>query len=432
MELVRYGKQRQWPVLFGYGLFIGMMATGYYYNVTFVQLGLVDLGTRLVGLSEQRLAMNMALLALLTCLVALLFGLLMQKRGWSQQLITKLRLALVVVLVQTILTAVAPFIRQELSFLAWIAIASGALGVGVPVTFSLTVDLIPTRDRGYVAAGITAAAYFAAAAAPPIWTIERLSAQVLGVMFLGTATLGILTFKQFPFLDELARQHTRPEFGRGRFVRVDADGRTSVDRTLPGLIVVMFGIYFVDSLGFLRVIDTPVYVARSWQSPEAGAHLFIAGAHVLAALIAGVLYSGLDRKTLFLWIFGIFALVHLSYIFHTRLMPDRYDTLGTPLLYATAVSLYTVVNFAIWADISTPQTISLNAALGVALSAWTATFISTGLALQWQTNNMPVGRHFSVVASLAMLFFLTTLAVVFFMTGGSGGREPKSIRRRGQ
>jgi hypothetical protein len=27
-------------------LFVGMMATGYFYNITFVQLGLVDLGAR--------------------------------------------------------------------------------------------------------------------------------------------------------------------------------------------------------------------------------------------------------------------------------------------------------------------------------------------------------------------------------------------------
>ena len=52
MELIRYIKERDWPVVFGYAFFTGMVATGYY-NVTFVQLGLFDLSTRLLGMSEQ-------------------------------------------------------------------------------------------------------------------------------------------------------------------------------------------------------------------------------------------------------------------------------------------------------------------------------------------------------------------------------------------
>ena len=40
------------PRLFGFLLFVGMMAAGYYYNLTFVQLGLDDFGTRWLGLSE--------------------------------------------------------------------------------------------------------------------------------------------------------------------------------------------------------------------------------------------------------------------------------------------------------------------------------------------------------------------------------------------
>jgi hypothetical protein len=64
--------------------------------------------------------------------------------------------------VQTILTAVAPALRRAEELLAWIVVTSFALGIGVLVTFGLTVDFIPRRDRGYVAALITAAAYFAA------------------------------------------------------------------------------------------------------------------------------------------------------------------------------------------------------------------------------------------------------------------------------
>lgn len=46
MDLFQYVRARNWPVVAGYLFFIGMMAVGYLYNVTFVQLGLVDLGLR--------------------------------------------------------------------------------------------------------------------------------------------------------------------------------------------------------------------------------------------------------------------------------------------------------------------------------------------------------------------------------------------------
>jgi hypothetical protein len=89
-------------------------------------------------------------------------------------------------------------------------------------------------------------------------------------------------------------------------------------------------------------------------------------------------------------------------------------TLALPMLYALAVSLYTVVNFAIWADLSTPETIPMNAALGVALSAWTATFLSTGLAIFWQGQGMTLERHIQIVDSVAMIAFIGLILLAFF------------------
>jgi hypothetical protein len=79
MDLVRYGRAGNWPALFGYALFTGMMAIGYFYNVTFVQLGLKDLGERVLFLPAASVAQQMALLALLTCVTALVFGFTMQR-----------------------------------------------------------------------------------------------------------------------------------------------------------------------------------------------------------------------------------------------------------------------------------------------------------------------------------------------------------------
>ena len=66
MEFNRYIRARNWPVVAGYLLFIGMMTVGYAYNVTFIQLGLKDLGERVLGMPPTAVAWQMAGLALLT------------------------------------------------------------------------------------------------------------------------------------------------------------------------------------------------------------------------------------------------------------------------------------------------------------------------------------------------------------------------------
>jgi hypothetical protein len=77
-----------------------------------------------------------------------------------------------------------------------------------------------------------------------------------------------------------------------------------------------------------------------------------------------------------------------------------------------------VVNFAIWADFSTPQTVSRNTAVGVALSGWTATFLSTALAIQWQSNGVPLEQHLRTVNSVAQLFFLGLIVAALWPKRG--------------
>ena len=413
MWFVHFLRTRNWTALAGYLLFVGMMAVGYYYNLTFVQFGLLDLGTRLVGMTREGVAVNMTYLALATTAVAIGVGWMMTRRGWSQRFLVKLRLAFAVVVVQTALTAVAPMIRSEEQFLAWILVASVALGVGVPATFGLTVDLIPVGDRGLAAALITAGAYFPAAVFSGIWTIETLSAQMVAVMVPGTLALGALAFLRLPFTEAfthaLGEQHRRRAFGHGRFVRVDRAGKTHISGHLLGLIALMFAIYFIDSLGFLRLAETPFFFEVAWQAPELLPRLTIGVMHVIAAFIAGALYTAMGERALFLWIFGVFAMVHLLGIG---------TSLGMPILYALAVSLYTVVNFAIWADISTPETVTRNTAVGVALSGWAATFLSTALSLQLAEIGVSLEAHLRLVDALAMICFLLVLAFLYFQPAG--------------
>jgi hypothetical protein len=75
------------------------------------------------------------------------------------------------------------------------------------------------------------------------------------------------------------------------------------------------------------------------------------------------------------------------------------------------------VNFAIWADISTPQSISFNTAVGVALSGWSATFLSTAVGIYWGAIQMPLETHLRIVGSLAIVFFLGVLILLYFTSG---------------
>ncbi len=413
-----------WRQAFGCALFVGMMATGYYYNVTFVQLGLLDLGERLIGMSRGTVALNIALLAVITSLVSLASGWLMMRRGWSANFRLKLRLAFAVVVAQTVVTALTPLIHDAQGFLAWIVAASFALGVGVPVTFGLMVDLVPRRLRGYVAGLITAIAYFAAPVFSYPWHIEPLRQQMLWLMVPGAVAIGLLAFAPSRLTEALAGQHRLPAFYYGRFVRLGRDGRPRVSRPMLGLIALMFAVFFIDSLGFVRLTHTPFLIEHAWWSPELGPRLTIGVVHVIAALAGGVLYTALDERSLLLWVLGIFALVHLSYTFPIQLAPEPSQALAEPMLYAIAVSLYTVLNFALWADVSTPATITLNAALGVSASAWSATFISTALAIQLENAGVPVDQHLRIVDALAVLLFVGLLAVSYFGGIAQTGSRP--------
>jgi MFS family permease len=398
----------RWVAPAGIATFIALMSAGYAYNVTFVQLGVTDLGRRLLGLSDERVAGAMALLAIVTAAVAIGVGVWMGRAGVGRDLRRKLRIAAVVVACQTALTLLAPHVPSSEAFTVWVLATAVALGVGVPVTFALTVDLVPVRRRGAVAGAVTAVAYAFAPLASGDWTIGPLAAMFGPAMVGGTIVLAALGWVDLPFVRHLARQHASPAFGRGRYVRADGAAR----RRLVGALVLLFVVFFVDSLGFLRLVDTPLYVAETWRSVEMGPRLAIAVAHVAAAAIGGLLYAALGERALLAWVLGAFALVHLGYQIDARMGMGDGSTLGIPVLYAIAVSLYTVVAFAIWADVSTPDTIGLHAALGVAASAWTATFLATALALRWAAAGVAFERHVALVNGVTIPAFLALLLFI--------------------
>ncbi len=390
---------------------MAVLSAGYYYNLTFVQLGLIDLGTRLVGMPEGQVSVAMAALALVAFVVAVVSGRVMDKRGWSSDLRLKFRILFVVVAAQTVLTMVAPLVGTPREFGLWVVFSAVGIGAGIPVTFSLMIDFIPIRHRGFIAALVTGLAFSAAALYPMEWKIDEFAPLMTMVMIPATAVLGVISFRRFAFVDELARQHER--FGIGRFCRPTPIATASVEFWM--LVIVMFSVFFIDSLGFLRIIDTPAYISTSWQSPSIGPRLFIAVTHVVGAAMAGVLYTSFGRRWLLVWVFGLFAFTHLLYTFHLGTAPAGMDPpLVLPLFYVLAVSFYTTLNFALWPDLSTPATIGTNTALGVGIAGWLASFVSTSLALYSISSGLSLLEHLRYVNALALLLAVAYPLVLYF------------------
>ena len=96
----------------------------------------------------------------------------MSAREWGRRFVFKLRVVFLIILGQLILTSLTFLVRTPGAFYAWVIACSILLGMGVPLTFSFTVDLIPHRDRGEAAALVTAIAYLAANLIPASWQVE--------------------------------------------------------------------------------------------------------------------------------------------------------------------------------------------------------------------------------------------------------------------
>jgi MFS family permease len=350
----------------------------------------------------------MAALALIAFAVALATGVALDRYGISTDLRAKLRILWAVVVVQLALTLVAPLLGSATAFGVWIVVCAASLGVGMPTTFSLVIDFVPVEDRGPVAAATTALAYFLANVYPVQWRIESFALIMSAAMVPAVVVLGWLAFRRTGIVEALADNHERDDFGIGRFCRPRPVGTWSYE--FWSFILLMFGVYFIDSLGFLRIIETPAYIFTAWQSPEFGIHLLIGGVHVLTAAMAGVLYTNFGRRWLFLLVFGLFGFTHLMYVFDIRAGIGEAPLL-MPLFYSGAVSFYTVVNFAIWPDMSTPETIGRHSAIGVGLAGFLATFLSTAVVLF--TEEVPLATHLNAVDALSLFLFFLLLVTVY-------------------
>ncbi|HSJ35908.1 MAG TPA: MFS transporter [Acidimicrobiia bacterium] len=407
--------------LLGYLAYIGLLTAGYYYNLTFVQLGIIDLGTRGVGLDRGQVSVAMGGLALTAFLVAVATGMLMDRLRWNVDLPLKLRIVFGVVALQTVLTLVAPSVGSRPSFVVWVLGCAIVIGVGIPVTFGLMRDFIPVHHRGHVAAVVAGLAFFAAALYPREWRMGEFAAVLSTAMIPATIVLGVIAFGRFAIVSELGRLHEL--HGPGRFRRPGPERATPA--MFWGLVVLMFAVFFIDSLGFLRIIEAPAYISTSWQSPDTSVRLFIGISHLVGAVMAGVLYTAFGRRWLIVWVLGLFAFTHLLYTSHLSSAPSGMDPpLVLPLFYVLAVSFYTTLNFALWPDLSTAADIGTRTALGVGIAGWLASFLSTALALYSENAEVSLLAHLRYVNALALLLAVGVPVVFYVNRMRSLARSP--------
>ena len=364
LRLLDLVAERQWVPVTGYAFYVILLTAGYYYNLTFVQLGLVDLGTNRLRMPGRDVSLIMALLAVVALAVSVATGVGMDRRGWSRDLRIKLRLLTAVTAGQLTLTVIAPLLGTPAGFTAWVVVCAASIGVGMPVTFSFMGDLIPVRDRGFAAAVPAGLAFFVASLYPQEWRVEQFSAVMATVMAPAVVVLALLAFRPSRLIDQLSQQQAL--LGGGRFTRAPVTAPSTPAFAL--VVAAMFAVFFIDSLGFLRIIDAPAYISTSWQSPDLDVRMFIAVTHVVGAAMAGVLYTTFDWRWLLVWVYGLFGFTHLLYTFHVSTAADAVPPLVLPGMYVLAVAFYTTLNFALWPDLSTRDTIGTRCAVGVGVA----------------------------------------------------------------
>ena len=389
-----------------FGVYVSILTAAYYYNITFVQLGVTEAGEERLGLSMELVAVAMGLLAVATLTTTLVSGYLMDRFGWGRDVQVKIRVLFGVLLLQTGVTYVFGSVSSFPGFLGWVVVCSVLLGTAIPFAFSLLLDLVAPAQRGYAAGAVAASAFALAALVPFEWAAGNFTLPAVVVLVPVVALLGGLSLAP----GVLGRAESRRGDGSGGRMGTGRGFHILTAPVAVGL-VLLFGAFFVDSLGFVRIIETSALVDAAWRSPDYGIRVTLSATHVIGGLAAGFLYARARYLWLFAATFALFAAAQL--LFACQLLFDAPSVLGTavPLVYVLAVSCYTTVTFALWPDLATPETVGRYTAVGVGIGGWLATFTSTALALLSDRLELAVEHHLLGVGVISLLFLFLTLSL---------------------
>ena len=386
-------------------VYVVVLTAAYYYNLTFVQLGLTDLGLEQLGLSPELVGVGMGVLALVTLGTTVLSGYLMDRFGLGAAVQAKFRVLFGIVFLQLLVTYAVTGVASFWQFLVWICVCSLLLGTAIPFAFSLLGDLVAPAIRGYAAGAVAGGAFFLAALFPFTWEIEQFVPSAILVLTTAALVLGTLSVpglgRRFESLSHTAGQPTSP----------DGPSEMASTGAIVG-VVLLFGTFFVDSLGFVRIVEDPDYVEALWQSADLDTRVLIAVTHVAGGMVAGLVYVKLRHVWLLAGSLALFVTAQFLYVFDILSGGPTALATASSLVYVVAVSCYTTVAFALWPDLAPPGLIGRYTGVGIGVSGWLATFTSTAFALVSEQAQVPLALHLSVVGLTSVAFLVAAVLVL--------------------
>lgn len=173
--------------------YVSILTAAYYYNVTFIQLGVTGAGEERLGLSMELVAVAMGLLAVTTLVTTLVSGYLMDRFRWGRVAAVKFRVLFGVLFLQTVVTYAFGAVTSFPQFLGWVLVCSVLLGTAIPFAFSLLLDLVAPKERGYAAGAVAACAFALATLVPFEWAVGNFALPAVVALTPVVALLGVLS-----------------------------------------------------------------------------------------------------------------------------------------------------------------------------------------------------------------------------------------------
>ncbi|MFO8017704.1 MAG: MFS transporter [Promethearchaeia archaeon] len=376
--------------LIGVFFYLIIIVAGFTFIIKFIQLGIPDFIINHLNLSNIDVVGYMMLLALLTASICLIVGYIIDKFNWRVE--EKIKILFLCFLIQT------PLILSFLSFnsvplfILWIILLGVVMGVETPISISLLRDFIRPKYRGIFAAVATAFIYSYGILSPFPWNISGFIKEIsLGLLPSIPIFAIIIVFKLF-------RNEEKKEIflAEGSFIHYN-----------KGLLILaLFGVIFVDSLGFLRIIETPEIYANVWRG-GLEIKMFLVISHTGFALISGFLYT--KSKPYLILIISLW-MIFLTDLFFALFNETIFLSQVLGILYCGAVSMYTIVLFALWADISAPESVGKFSGLGIGIGGWLMTFISTAFSFRF-IDTLSFSMHLLVSSAVSLTFLVLTILI---------------------
>jgi hypothetical protein len=360
-------KQSQWMKFYPYLLVISILTVGYLTGLHLIQIGIPELADSKAHMPEEEVNLYMGIMALISCFLAVISGIFLNK----MEINIYNRLCLVILCggVAAGITIVGNLISTPLQFEIWIILFSIILGITLPIPFTFVYYLIPKNHRGIVAGIITALAYFLGNLTWTSWTFSAflMESGMIGIPAILLMGWGFLNKSKLNTLDFFHTTKSIQKLYEGRFH----------DYNFKFFVIVMFGIFFIDSFGFLRIIGESTIFYVTWYG-DLGTRFGFAIAHLSAALLMGYLYQKKGPKIVSLATLLGFVIVDSLW----ALYPSNGLMIVTSWMYCAVVSFYTINTIALWADISEEKNVSSRTAIGIGVCLWLASFMSTAITSQ--------------------------------------------------